>query len=315
MQISMFLSEELPANPSQSQDSEKDWQTRVATSCWGSVRLLNAYAPSGWFGRTSPASCRVTEDGILAPSSGCWANSGMGSPTEFLTLSISEWHSDAAVCSLSDTLETGDVPQRFFLSATACQGILRRAEKRGKQLPPSLRAALQAVAFTQNQRDEVRTLHVAGALAAEPGAKQQTYLVHCVDMGGNKGLNGGGISEELTPPLSTNEAHAVAFTASEQANSYAWEREYAPTLNAQAPNDTSNIQTGVRIGMQVRRLTPTECERLQGFPDDFTAIPYRGKPASQCPDGPRYKALGNSMAVPVMAWIGKRIAAVQTIKD
>lgn len=56
--------------------------------------------------------------------------------------------------------------------------------------------------------------------------------------------------------------------------------------------------------MQVRRLTPRECERLQGFPDDYTLIPYRNKPAS---DGPRYKALGNSMAVPVMRWIGARI--------
>jgi DNA (cytosine-5)-methyltransferase 1 len=59
--------------------------------------------------------------------------------------------------------------------------------------------------------------------------------------------------------------------------------------------------------LAVRRLTPRECERLQGFPDDWTAIPYRGKPAS---DGPRYKAIGNSMAVPVMKWIGERIAIV-----
>jgi DNA (cytosine-5)-methyltransferase 1 len=59
----------------------------------------------------------------------------------------------------------------------------------------------------------------------------------------------------------------------------------------------------------VRRLTPTECERLQGFPDGFTNIPWRGKP--NAPDGPRYKALGNSMAVPCMAWIGKRIQMVE----
>jgi DNA (cytosine-5)-methyltransferase 1 len=66
---------------------------------------------------------------------------------------------------------------------------------------------------------------------------------------------------------------------------------------------------GVAIqGMAVRRLTPRECERLQGFPDDYTAITYRKKPAA---DGPRYKALGNSMAVPVMAWIGKRITEVE----
>jgi DNA (cytosine-5)-methyltransferase 1 len=62
-----------------------------------------------------------------------------------------------------------------------------------------------------------------------------------------------------------------------------------------------------QIASQVRRLTPTECERLQGFPDDHTLIPWRNKPADQCPDGPRYKALGNSMAVPVMRWIGERI--------
>lgn len=60
--------------------------------------------------------------------------------------------------------------------------------------------------------------------------------------------------------------------------------------------------------MVVRRLTPRECERLQGFPDDWTRIPWRGRPAEECPDGPRYKAIGNSMAVPVMRWIGERIA-------
>jgi len=67
---------------------------------------------------------------------------------------------------------------------------------------------------------------------------------------------------------------AVAFTASEQANSYAWERDYAPTISAQRPSDTSNIQTGVRIGMQVRRLTTAECARLQGFPDDYLVLKY-----------------------------------------
>ena len=63
----------------------------------------------------------------------------------------------------------------------------------------------------------------------------------------------------------------------------------------------------VAKAMTVRRLTPRECERLQGFPDDWTMIPWRKKPAEDCPDGPRYKALGNSMAVNVMAWIGERI--------
>jgi len=111
--------------------------------------------------------------------------------------------------------------------------------------------------------------------------------------------------------LSDQHPHvAVAFTCSDQSNSPGWERPYAPTLNAQVPNDTSNIQTGVRIGSAVRRLTPRECERLQGFPDDFTLVPHRGKSAA---DGPRYKALGNSMAVPCMAWIGRRIDAVDAL--
>ncbi|HFJ9898863.1 TPA: DNA cytosine methyltransferase [Pseudomonas aeruginosa] len=60
-------------------------------------------------------------------------------------------------------------------------------------------------------------------------------------------------------------------------------------------------------GSAVRRLTPRECERLQGFPDDYTLIPWRGKPAEECPDGPRYKAIGNSKAVPVVRWIGRRL--------
>ena len=65
----------------------------------------------------------------------------------------------------------------------------------------------------------------------------------------------------------------------------------------------------------VRRLTPRECERLQGFPDDYTRIAWRNKPAENCPDGPRYKAMGNSMAVPVMRWIGERIKMVEEITN
>lgn len=78
-----------------------------------------------------------------------------------------------------------------------------------------------------------------------------------------------------------------------------------PTVQLQAHQTPASLSA-----MRVRRLTPTECERLQGFPDGWTQVPYRGKPAS---DGPRYKAIGNSMAVPVMAWIGRRIAEVNTI--
>jgi phage-related holin len=77
----------------------------------------------------------------------------MGSPIEFLTLNTSEWPKDAEECLLSDTLEIGDLPQRFYLSEKACKGILNRAEKRGKKLPSMLKEALEIVA---NQLEQIR---------------------------------------------------------------------------------------------------------------------------------------------------------------
>lgn len=76
-----------------------------------------------------------------------------------------------------------------------------------------------------------------------------------------------------------------------------------PTLKCDAGDQSPHVATQ----MAVRRLTPVECERLQGFPDNWSRIPWKGKSEEQCPDGPRYKACGNSMAVPVMRWIGERI--------
>jgi len=73
---------------------------------------------------------------------------------------------------------------------------------------------------------------------------------------------------------------------------------------------TTGVPPAVTSNSAVRRLTPRECERLQGFPDDYTLIPYRNKLAA---DGPRYKAMGNSMAVPVMRWIGERIKIVDAL--
>jgi DNA (cytosine-5)-methyltransferase 1 len=95
----------------------------------------------------------------------------------------------------------------------------------------------------------------------------------------------------------------VAFTT-EQTPKH--NNDCALTLTKQSPTGGGQIQS-VMVGSAVRRLTPRECEFLQGFPRSYTAIPWRKKPAEDCPDGPRYKALGNSMAVPCMRWIGLRI--------
>ena len=80
----------------------------------------------------------------------------------------------------------------------------------------------------------------------------------------------------------------------------------AATLRNSAASDCFDLVLA-REKKYIRRLTPLECERLQGFPDNYTQIEWRGKPAEQCPDSLRYKAIGNSMAVPVMRWIGERI--------
>lgn len=104
------------------------------------------------------------------------------------------------------------------------------------------------------------------------------------------------------------EVQAVMTFDTQQITSKANRVRVAPGLPASTLNAAGQMH--VASSLAVRRLTPRECERLQGFPDDYTAIPYRGKPAS---DGPRYKALGNSMAVNVMAWIGQRIQAVDAV--
>lgn len=118
---------------------------------------------------------------------------------------------------------------------------------------------------------------------------------------GDGGLTSSGI------PFVVNAAESCAT------RSHARPSEVARCLDSTGSFAAQQGGTVVAAPMAVRRLTPVEYERLQGFPDGWTAIPWRGKPADQCPDGPRYKALGNSMAVPVMRWIGERIEEVRRL--
>ncbi|ELH6536665.1 Dam family site-specific DNA-(adenine-N6)-methyltransferase [Salmonella enterica] len=110
-------------------------------------------------------------------------------------------------------------------------------------------------------------------------------------------------------------AIACAFKAGQgaKAGGIGFAEEQSPTLTSASSG--SNLVPAVMRGFQVRRLTPVECERLQGFPDNHTLISWRGKDAADCPDGQRYKAIGNSMAVPVMRWIGERIAEALPIQE
>ncbi len=108
--------------------------------------IVGEARPRWSLSKMCPAFWEPTKEERLEPSSGRWRNSGMGSPGAYWTLNTLECRSGAAGSTLSDILETGDLPPRYFLSVTACRGILRRAEKRGKKLPAPLQAALEAAA-------------------------------------------------------------------------------------------------------------------------------------------------------------------------
>jgi DNA (cytosine-5)-methyltransferase 1 len=132
--------------------------------------------------------------------------------------------------------------------------------------------------------------------------------------GRDKAQNGRGWSDEnVMYTLDRASTQGVAYSIREDAkanNFSATELEVTPALQALRPSVQSHhAQTFIANNMAVRRLTPVECERLQGFPDNYTNIPWRGK--SESPDSLRYKAMGNSMAVPCMNWIGQRIQQVE----
>lgn len=149
---------------------------------------------------------------------------------------------------------------------------------------------------------------------------------HAVAIAGNiigrtegNGGNGNGFDESgACYTLTTNDRHAVAYEGCLTPNQSQNNRVYG------SDGVSPSLQTGAASGnitpiffmppSVVRRLTPIECEKLQGFPDNWTKIPYRNKSADDCPNGPRYKALGNSMAVNVMAWIGQKIQQTRGVK-
>jgi DNA (cytosine-5)-methyltransferase 1 len=186
-------------------------------------------------------------------------------------------------------------------------------------------------------RNQIESDYIAHALraegfdASEDGTGRGTPLVP-VGFYQNEGSHGSGDNTNIAPTLKgakhSNFA-AVAFdttqitSAANYSNQKAGDPCHPLASGAHPPAIAASIGQRMRgqddscadnlqvaAGMQVRRLTPVECARLQGFPDTYLDITYRGKPAA---DGPKYKALGNSMAVPVMAWIGRRIQQVQDI--
>ena len=143
------------------------------------------------------------------------------------------------------------------------------------------------------------------------GVAQPVYEMHgqdsrvrelgdvCTTVSATYGTGGGNVPVTIQPIGFEENFHAIKET------------QTAPAMTTKGYGVTQNAGgLGIRQAMAVRRLTPVECERLQGFGDNYTDIQAKGKPT---PDGPRYKALGNSMAVPVMRWIGERIQKVEAL--
>ncbi|MCL4853170.1 MAG: DNA cytosine methyltransferase [Bryobacteraceae bacterium] len=153
------------------------------------------------------------------------------------------------------------------------------------------------------------TLRGDGFDASEDGSGRGTPLVPVAFSAKDYGADLGGTAPTLRAmPHERSHANAGGQVAVCVQEGQTGVREYdtAGTVRSDAPG-TQPGGSLIRDGYAVRRLTPRECERLQGFEDDYTLIPYRGKLAA---DGPRYRAIGNSMAVPVMRWIGRRIQIV-----
>lgn len=177
------------------------------------------------------------------------------------------------------------------------------------------------LAFAENSRSEIRLEggdgQVVGTLSTgggKPGQGLPCIAFSCKDHGADAGdlaptlreMGHGASHPNAGGQIAICLPHAIQAGALREnpasgPDGVGVQLDHAYTLEARA-----EVQA-VHSGAQVRRLTPRECERLQGFPDDYTLIPYRGRVRGLCPDGPRYKAIGNSKAVPVVRWIGQRL--------
>jgi DNA (cytosine-5)-methyltransferase 1 len=180
-------------------------------------------------------------------------------------------------------------PQAFYSTESRCDGIpvpdlsppLKVGSNGGGQPP--------AVAFTKSKRAQSTTDDESWV----PGEVSPT--MSCFDQGDTRATT------VVAQP-------AIGFDGFQSDNPKA---THQATIEGTGPLIRARPHC-VATAMAVRRLTPRECERLQGFPDDYTLVEYRKKPAA---DGPRYRALGNSMAVPVMRWIGERIKMVDELRS
>lgn len=287
------------------------------------------------------------------------------------TLNIGECPREENVSLLSWILQV-DVPEKYYLSAKACRGILTRASRRGKKLQELLETALlEMIEWWASRGGQAYTLKIrSGCAGGGKGALVQTEKtgtlstlqdqtlfqpVYClagniIDRSETAGANGSGVKENQSYTLNTVDRPAVAYKVFDARGN--GDGKIVPTItgdhesrvtdytailaeryiNAPIQTTTGTLSPGAHAGSYngqdayndmlvrgqdkrllkwiVRRLTPTECERLQGYPDGWTDIgewtDTKGK-KHKAADSPRYKALGNSIALPQWFWIAQKM--------
>ena len=367
----------------------------------GQLTIFDIYSPDIWCGKTSPEHSVQTKERTLGASLKKQRKSQIKMPQfldlrggggirqdvswvmgglllgEYMMHSFGEFPSVENVSLLSQILE--ETPhQKYSLSAKACQGILRRAEKRGKTLPKMLKEALERqseLILTISQQQEVcqrhykpkeqttNISHVQSVSKNEQeklgGVKESSYStseqepcqhsttkVYClqgngIDRADTAGCNGKGWRENQCYTLNTIDRPAVYSIGHDIRSAKFTDDEITDPLTATDYKDpikindcrktyqdiTGILDCGITKGTGnqlansdmfiantsvVRRLTPMECERLQGYPDHWTDIgewtDSKGKLHKDA-DSPRYKALGNSIALPFWEWMAKRMVS------
>lgn len=288
------------------------------------------FVPDTWSGRTSPERSAATTAETSRPCSRKRSASSNRKPPVLKCLqkaglpgaATATWTDDGAWLGEYTTRNTGECPSvavesrlsqileatphtKYCLSARACQGILRRAARRGKDLPEMLKAVLTR----QSQPEFGKPCHALNANAHAPCVVLD--MTHACDVIRECGeiapslqarMGTGGNQVPLTYGIGNGQANEAQGMVTERAQ----------TLNTMHDAQAVMCVSPARDTLIVRRLTPLECERLQGFPDGWTDIgDYTDSTGKQhkTSDSARYKAIGNSIALPFWRWMFGRMAA------
>ena len=300
MEQSTLFAEEAHARHSASQDSGRRWTTHVASSCSNISELAMRLIRNGLSGKTSPAYYPQMADALFGS----------------LLAGVAElWPDGGAAWRVLDAQFFGVAQRRRRVFLVVNTRDWRRAApvlfecERLRWDYPSSRKKREAL---------------AGGLAGGAGTPARSIDFNPSD-GRFRFPEDPSLAPTLTARMGTGGNNVPPiYCATDSGTNMAVCRDMTPTLTAHDANSacfvnapsTCIIRSGKECGgkgaFSVRRLTPVECERLQGFPDGWTDVPWRG--AEHAPDSKRYKALGNSMAVPVMRWIGEGIQLVEDNK-